>query len=436
MGRKMNLNHENAIYSSKLWAKSCKKNGDIEFTKDKINKFNIKNIECGYIFDIFSENDVISKDNLNNYIISVSKVPEEVLYKDGHIIESDYYEELLNNLNLECLEDFNDITYGIVVRRSEVRRFPTEDKVYSNPKDYQLDRFMETAIYACEPCIIYSWSKDSKWCFVKCAYYMGWAKASDIAIGSKEEIMNYSKAKDFIVVTGKRLYLEYNPICDDTNGMSYDMGVKIPINTKWNNELLIGGMYAEGHYVVSVPMRNEDGSLRFTNVLIPYNDEVSHGYMKCTRTNVITQCFKLQGERYGWGGEFNARDCSSLVMDVFKCFGIILPRNSGDQLNNCAGRTIIFNSEAERDIKVRMISKARPGELIYLRGHVGMLLGEYEGKHYIIHDTVGVHIKVANEDLKKYIPINGVAISSLEDIYTSTGIQYIDGIIGLKNVFQ
>jgi cell wall-associated NlpC family hydrolase len=55
-------------------------------------------------------------------------------------------------------------------------------------------------------------------------------------------------------------------------------------------------------------------------------------YLPLTRANVIRQAFKFLGERYGWGHSFNARDCSGFTNDVYRSFGILMPPNSGAQV--------------------------------------------------------------------------------------------------------
>jgi len=223
-----------------------------------------------------------------------------------------------------------------------VKTFPTSDRVFKNQKDYDLDRFMETAVYPTEPCIVYARSKDDKWCFCKTYNYGGWVKSENIAIGDKKEIENYCSCEDFIMVTGKKIHLGYNPFMEVLRGLDIDMGVRLPIEKNWDRKDLVYDMYCEGNYVVKYPLRDCNGKLKFTQVLIPYNEDVHEGYLKCSRGNVLKQIFKFQGERYGWGGEFNGRDCSSIILDVFRCFGIRLPRNSGDQLKNSVGEAVII----------------------------------------------------------------------------------------------
>ena len=71
--------------------------------------------------------------------------------------------------------------------------------------------------------------------------------------------------------------------------------------------------------------------------LVPYNADVSVGYLPYTRRNIVAQAFKLLGDRHGWSGQNESRDASGLSMDVFASFGIRLPRNSSCLLYTSSG---------------------------------------------------------------------------------------------------
>ncbi len=448
MNRNTNLNVMDEMYYSDLWIKLCKRSKDIILTKDEIKKYNAEGIKKGYIYDIFNEPNEVAKEYVVTMINCVSKIPEGDRYKNGSKVNKEYYDKLIDDMNLKEIKDKISIEYGLVVKRGSIRTFPTSDRVFKGDKEYDLDRFMESAIYAAETCIIYVFSKDGKWCFCKTYNYLGWIKKENIAFGSKKEIEEYYKCKDFIVVTGKKINLGYNPFIEALRNLDIDMGVKLPIETNLSKEELIYDMYSEGNYVVKYPLRESNGELKFTNILIPYNEDVHRGYLKCNRSNILKQIFKFQGERYGWGGEFNGRDCSSLIIDTFRSFGIQFPRNSGDQLKKSVGKTLLVHKEMTYHERMKMLDSLKPGTLIFLNGHVAMFIGNYKNSHYIIHDVIGVFVnkkdyekknKGQNEQVneeKIYLGIKGVTVSELKEIYTSSGKPYIEEIIGIKDIFN
>src|SRR5699024_1832041 len=64
---------------------------------------------------------------------------------------------------------------------------------------------------------------------------------------------------------------------------------------------------------------------------IPKSKGLHLGYLPYTKENIILQAFKFKDESYGWGGLNNTRDCSAFIMDIYRSFGLRLPRNTQDQ---------------------------------------------------------------------------------------------------------
>ncbi len=83
---------------------------------------------------------------------------------------------------------------------------------------------------------------------------------------------------------------------------------------------------------------------------------------------------KCLGDRYGWGGMLDSRDCSSYVREVYLCFGIALPRNTTWQaqipsrIDNISGL-----SEEERK---QYLDKLPVGSILQIPGHEMIYLGK------------------------------------------------------------
>lgn len=79
---------------------------------------------------------------------------------------------------------------------------------------------------------------------------------------------------------------------------------------------------------------------------------------------IADYALQFLGNPYVYGGTSltNGADCSGFVQSVYKHFGISLPRHSGDQ--GKAGRA------------VNGLENAKPGDLIWYSGHIGIYIGD------------------------------------------------------------
>lgn len=424
---------EKMLYAD-FWIENSFTSSRLISSLNEIEKFNNRCIDKGIIKNIFNIRNHLFKDELTELILSISSTPTQTLYKDNIKLDYNYFVNINKNLNLEKIRTINTVKFGMFVRRTNMKVFPTDDRVFKGLEEYSLDRFMETAINLCEPCAILHESLDGQWYFVRIYNAMGWVRKKYVAIGKKDDIYNYTKYKDFLIVTGKRIYTLYNPLNKNISLVPIDMGVKLPLVR--NEEILknVYDMDPTTAYVVWFPIKNKSGMLEFTQILIPRNEDVNVGFLYYTEENILKQAFKFLGERYGWGGEFFGRDCSSFVLDVFKTMGIYIPRNTKEQENINFGMVNVIEKNTFEEKKF-ILDNVLPGSVLYLEGHVVIYLGKYNNEYYIIHDTIGFYIsRICNEakgDLK-YIKANGVTLSPLTITYTSNGENYIGAIRTIK----
>ncbi len=101
---------------------------------------------------------------------------------------------------------------------------------------------------------------------------------------------------------------------------------------------------------------------------------------------------KFIGNPYVAGGTSltNGADCSGFVMSVYKNFGISLPRSSYSQ--STVGRAVSY-------------SEAKPGDIIYYGGHVGI----YIGNGQIVHaSTQRTGIKITSATYRNIITVRRI----------------------------
>ena len=163
-----------------------------------------------------------------------------------------------------------------------------------------------------------------------------------------------------------------------------------------------------GNYVVKVPTRGSDGYIKDEYVLIPVSDDVTVGYLPLTPANIVRQAFKLLGDRYGWGGDLRANDCTGITREIYRCFGILLPRVG--QSNSTGIYKVDLTGMSEED-KLEEINNLYPGSLISFPGHMTIYLGTVDGIPYVISAT-GTFVEPAGGSTEQIHP-ETVIISSL-----------------------
>jgi len=377
-------------------------------------------------------------DNQLKEIIDNIPFPTEDRYLNGQKVTQDYYTKLKNQMNLSDIKRKNKILYALTVKRTNMRVLPTNDVSLTEPDDLEFDMFQDNALEGAEPILILHQSEDRQWCLVQSYNCRGWVKTDDLAIAkNKKEWLEYLNAKEFLVVTGNYLKLGFNPYTPEISELELGMGCKLPLVREKEIPCLVDNQSTLGNYVVKIPTRNSKGELAIKLALIPVNSDVSLGYLPYTRANILKQAFKVQGQRYGWGGMFNSRDCSSFVMDVYRSFGILLPRNS-EQQRDSAGKTLQLASTLTPMEREALIGKELlPGATLHMNGHVMLYLGQHKGISYAIHDLAAY----GNSNFKNYdgtlkrVPANQVMVTDLF-LLRRNGHSFISSLVAGKQVEQ
>jgi cell wall-associated NlpC family hydrolase len=171
-------------------------------------------------------------------------------------------------------------------------------------------------------------------------------------------------------------------------------------------------------------MRDANGRLQLVPALVPRGSDARVGDLPLSRANLLRQAFKLLGERYGWGHDDDGRDCSGFLSDVFATFGVRMPRNTGDQAKTTVFSHERFDESASRAERMRAVAALQVGDLVYIPGHVLMVVGFEHGEPWVIHDVQGVSLR--DGDALRRIPLNGVSVTPLLPLQFDAGHDYID----------
>ncbi|MFT6897211.1 MAG: cell wall-associated NlpC family hydrolase [Paraglaciecola sp.] len=367
-------------------------------------------------------------------IKTISSVPGSArFYADGTELTKQDFKDYTDNLNVQGVKEDNEVTYGLVTRRSSLRTFPTLDRVLNKGMDLDLDRFQESGVFPGEAVAVLHSSKDGKWLLVQNYNYLAWMQQDDIAIGNKQTIQTYLDHQDFLLVTGAKVLTSYVPNEPEISQVQLDMGVKLALPSSAEQHGELYGQSTAGSYEVKLPVRNLDGSLSIKTALIGRTQDVHQGYLPFTPANVIAQAFKFLGERYGWGHDYNGRDCTGFVGEIFKTFGILMPRNSGQQGNGEYGTNFRFDKNSGAASKLALIENLQIGDLIYIPGHVMIYLGKEKGQPIVIHDVKGLAYWSPEGQFYQGV-LNAVSVTPLIKLHLNETTTYVDKIYNIKRL--
>lgn len=334
-------------------------------------------------------------------------IHDNLLYDNaGNVLEPHHWNSAIENFDIERYS--GKVRYAVTVRNTEERILPTAERGFQNIDNSLFDDHIMTMLLAAEPLLVLHQSLDGMWYFVIGQYApAGWVYKDDIAFCSDRKSWEETQSGDFLLVTANRIRLDMK----DPGGRDYtelSMGTKLKLMPADSVHTDTDQRFGKNVYAVSFPYRKEDGMLGLREVFLPAREGVHVGYLPYTRRNILNLAFSCLGDRYGWGGTFGARDCSSYIQDIYRCFGILLPRNSSRQIE-FHGRTLdLSGMSTEQKYKV-LKKEAVPGSVMYMPGHVYMYLGQENGRIYTINSASSVMLN----GKKTYI--QSVTINTLDE---------------------
>ena len=373
-------------------------------------------------------------------IETVSAPPTRSLYADdGHALAAGELAALQATLALDAIPAQTPVRFALVLRRAPLRSFPTTQRVFSRPGDFDIDRFQESALFPGAPLAVLHSSRDGRWRFVIAPNYAAWIQADAIAEGSRDQVLGYAAKQPRLVVTGSSVRTVFDPARPTLSQLALDMGTQLPLLADWPRDQPVSGQAAYAAWVVQLPTRDANGHLQLVPALLPRGSDARVGELPLSRAKLLRQAFKLLGERYGWGHDYNGRDCSGFVADVFATFGVRMPRNTGDQARSPAFVHHSFDASISREQRMRAVAALRPGDLVYIPGHVLMVIGHEAGGPsvngpWVIHDVNGVSVREGGA--LRRIPLNGVSVTPLLPLQFDAGHDYVDRMIAIVHPLQ
>ena len=424
-------NVDNDMLYADHWIKQLPNPDKIILSGAEIDNFNqdiIRDVP-GSVLDLKAYPESLSRTQLRSLLDQ--PFPDEPSYIGDQLVEPVFWTELKKQINLDSIEETNQVQYGFTVRRSNLKIFPTASIIGDEPGDPGFDLFQNSAVLAAEPLLVLHNSTDGQWYYVQINNCSGWVPAVDVAISDRETWLGYQNEKNFLVITANHLKLDADPLAPEISDLEFSMGCKLPLVDATESNATLNMRVDHGNYLIKIPTRNAVGQLEFKIGALPISNDVVEGYMPYTRANIIRQAFKMQGDRYGWGGMLNGRDCSSLVMELYRCFGFRLARNSEAQAI-ATGETNSFKS-ADRVERENLMKQIMPGAVLHFPGHEMLYLGEEGGRYYVI-SALGSYARYKSGDSKiEMVRVRSVVINDLS-IIRGNGNQWLDELTTAKQL--
>ena len=331
----------------------------------------------------------MTRDSVADRVRRRSTVPDRPLvFGDGTPADESARRRWHDAINVDdaAIPATVELRFALVVRRAAVRRLPTCERVHASAADTDIDQFQETAFFPGTPVAAIHATADSRWQFVIGTTYDGWIETESLAFGSRGDVLGYA-ARASRVITAARATTAFTPELPAVSAIALDMGTTLPERRDWPAAEAVNGQSAAAATVVELPVRDPAGSLRITPALLPLSAGSHAGPLPATRANVLRQAFAFLGERYGWGHDFDGRDCSGFVGDVYKSLGFLLPRNTRDQQVSPSLDRTPLPPEWPLERRMTAVAALQPGDLAYSRRHVMMVVGHDEAGPWVIHDT-------------------------------------------------
>ncbi|MCC7635740.1 SH3 domain-containing protein [Stenotrophomonas rhizophila] len=367
-------------------------------------------------------------------IQALSTWPDKATFgQDGAPIAPAQRSAAIANLALGAVPAQRPLQYGLVTHRAALRTFPTALRVFTSRGDTDIDRFQESALFPGDAVAVLHESADGQWWFITSERYSAWIEKRFVGIGDAATVLGYGQRGPYRVITGATAHTAYTPEQPRVSRLQLDMGVRLPVLADWPVEQTVNGQQAHAGYVLQLPVRNDDGSLALVPALLPRSQDSAADYLPLTPRNLLAQAFKFLGERYGWGHDYDTRDCSGFVSEIYRSFGVLMPRNTSAQAVSPALDRIAFAPEDGKARRDSAVGQLQVGDLVYIPGHVMVAIGHLDGRTWLIHDTAGGSWSGAGGK-RVQAHLNGVSVTPLEPMMASDTVSYIDRITNIQRI--
>lgn len=248
--------------------------------------------------------------------------------------------------------------YFAFARNTQLRCWPIEGGIFKPPIDQDFDRNNCSTLQP--PSVVHRIvsTKQGDWHYVQGEFVEGWAHRPSWQPVSAKVLSKRSRGTKRWVIkdhTTLRTKGSLSPTVSMGTVLSLDKGGTLawPTDRGWK----------------TLKLRRQP--------------EVSRTPLTLRRDALLELVFSQLGRPYGWGGRAAERDCSRLLLDVFRVFGIQLPRFSGHQAQAANSVDVSMLSPRDKRATIRRFSEANL-LILFMPGHVMLYLGADQDRDYAI----------------------------------------------------
>lgn len=426
---------EDKHLSPEYWIKKLPQPDRVILDRQAIGAQNSRlHAQDGSVHDVEGLPASFTAQQVRDWVSKLSSAPTRTLYDvKGQEVSKAALDAIVANAALDAVPATTTAHYALVVKRADLRTFPTRTRVFRSNDDTDIDRFQESALFPGTPVVILHGSRDGEWSFVVSPLYAAWVENQYLAEGARDVVFAYTHRAPTLIVTGPTVHTVHNPEQPGVSELQLDMGVRVPLLKDWPADKPVNGQHPYTSWVIELPIRGAGNKLELVPALLNRNADVATEYLPLTPANLLHQGFKFLGERYGWGHSYNTRDCSGFVSEVYRSFGVELPRNTSDQGVSTALNRIAFTDQDDRAKRMKVVRDLHVGDLIYIPGHVMMVIGKENGQTYLIHDTTGITYANDKGEVVR-ASLNAVSVTPLEPLLAGNDKTFVDRIYSIQRI--
>ena len=293
-------------------------------------------------------------------------------------LEEDFFDAMRVQSNSHAYATLNQ--KALTIKHANIRAFPTNKPLLHDPsiagEGFPFDYLQNSSINANVPLFISHYSLDKQWVFIFNSFTFGWLKTNEIVFMDDTHVEEWKNAQQIMIVKeGVPLYTKEGLALFDTR---------------------IGMMFAlvsedENTYTILSVSRYKNHQAMFHKSIIEKNVG-SKGILMFNKANIESIIGEISKTKYGWGGVYSQRDCSSTLMDFYTPFGIWLPRNSSKQAQ--IGEVLNLKKLNDED-KIQFIKEEGiPFQtLLYRKGHIVLYAGIVEDEIIVYQNVWGIRTK-------------------------------------------